>query len=423
MEIFRLEGFNGRLLAAEPDERSRYNFTIWFPYTRELVNDIQDGDLLAVPNFQSDRERPVYSILKVTNVLPKHFALRGKEDTKSYPGYVLEAAKNIAASWVIQESEPLEDTTIIEVEAIPTNLQFRLNEQNNPIIEEEKSMPMVGEEVKLLSPEFVMKILNSGIKFGYEEIIEIGHLIRDKEIKIYVRVEDLVRTHFGIFGYTGVGKSNLLSTIIRKLLTETIKIDEKQLPKKEIRERENIKILLFDLMDEYISLLIDLLVNNNLDSKIVYIDRRSLPKAVIDYLKGNETLIKAIHAFLRQMYIPKGLLDCKDKYYERIREILEKDRIKIWEEEFEIKTIDELIEKIWPEVIGDLRSTTKISTLERVKEDILSDVTGNELTPENLDKILSKLGESSVFGYPQPQSVINLRKQKDGNASVMFIFN
>lgn len=93
MEIFRLEGFNGRLLAAEPDERSRYNFTIWFPYTRELVNDIQDGDLLAVPNFQSDRERPVYSILKVTNVLPKHFALRGKEDTKSYPGYVLEAAK------------------------------------------------------------------------------------------------------------------------------------------------------------------------------------------------------------------------------------------------------------------------------------------------------------------------------------------
>ena len=106
-----LEKYAGRLLSAEPDEKSRYRYIIWFPYTRELINEIQEGDLLAVPNFQSTRGQTTYSILKVTNILPKHFALRGRKDTESYPGYVMEAAKNIAASWTTQEKEPLEDTT------------------------------------------------------------------------------------------------------------------------------------------------------------------------------------------------------------------------------------------------------------------------------------------------------------------------
>ncbi len=231
MEIFRMEDKSGRLLSIEPDEKTRFKFLIWFLYTQELMNSIKDGDLIAVPNFQSKRGgETVYSILKITNILPKHFALKGREDAKSYPGYVIEALKNIAASWTEQEKESLEDTTIIECEAVPTNLQFKI-EGNEIKIEDEKNIPMAGEEVKLLSPSVTMQIINGGIRPDIEDIIEIGNSTRDEKIKILIRVDDLIKIHFGIFGFTGVGKSNLISTLISKLLKEKVGIEKNETEK------------------------------------------------------------------------------------------------------------------------------------------------------------------------------------------------
>jgi DNA helicase HerA-like ATPase len=69
-----------------------------------------------------------------------------------------------------------------------------------------------------------------------------GVLTRDQQVPVYVRIEDFIRVHFGIFGFTGAGKSNLLSTYISKLLESPL----------------TVKIVLFDLMGEYTALLIDL---------------------------------------------------------------------------------------------------------------------------------------------------------------------
>jgi len=389
LELFRLEKYAGRLLSAEPDEKSRYRYIIWFPYTRELINEIQEGDLLAVPNFQSTRGQTTYSILKVTNILPKHFALRGRKDTESYPGYVMEAAKNIAASWTTQEKEPLEDTTIIEIEAIPSNLQFQ-GGSNDPQLEEERSLPMVGEEVKILSQEFTTRVINNRIKPEYEDIIEIGHLIHDENIKVFLRVEDLIRTHIGVFGFTGVGKSNLLSTLVRKLLTEKVKQDFSVEP-----IVRNIKILLFDLMDEYTSILIDLLVNDEINAKIVFIDRQSLPGPTFGYLnKKQENIETALDAFLTQMHMPKSLVSLRNtKYREAIKKLMEKGRIKIYEEE--IVTVEDMINSIWGEIVAGLRSRTKINLLDRFKEDVFAPF-DRPLTTELIDEFLGRLGARGI---------------------------
>jgi len=390
LKLFRLEDHAGRLLSADPDEKSRYRYTIWFPYTRELINEIQDGDLLGVPNFQSTMDKTIYSVLKVTSILPKHFALRGKKDTESYPGYVMEAAKNIATSWTAQEKEPLEDTTVIEIEAVPTNLQFYVSDQ--PQLDEEKNIPMVGEEVKLISREFTTIIINNTIEPKYEDVIQIGHLTRDKEIKVMLRIEELVKMHIGIFGFTGVGKSNLISTLIRKMLTEKVKEDSSI-----GTTTRDIKIILFDLMDEYTSLLIDLLTNEKIDAKIIFVDRRSLPGPTFNFLNEKNKDIEeiALSAFVNQMHMPKRLLKYKFKEYQQaIKLIIEKKKMKIFEEE--MRTVEDMVNTIWGDVVGGLKAKRKIDLLERFKEDVFSQFEKEELTPEQIDYFLGILGAEGM---------------------------
>lgn len=56
-DMFREFGsVEGRLMLAQPDERTRFKFRLWFDYTRELMNEIKEGDLIAVPNFALEKK-------------------------------------------------------------------------------------------------------------------------------------------------------------------------------------------------------------------------------------------------------------------------------------------------------------------------------------------------------------------------------
>jgi len=63
------------------------------------------------------------------------------------------------------------------------------------------------------------------------------------QIPIYVDFENLVRYHFGIFAFTGGGKSNLLSNILRRIICHPA----------------NTKVVIFDISCEYPFLLTDVL--------------------------------------------------------------------------------------------------------------------------------------------------------------------
>ena len=64
----------------------------------------------------------------------------------------------------------------------------------------------------------------------------------EDKIPIYVNFDSMVRYHFGIFSFTGGGKSNLLSNVLSKILLHT----------------QDTKIVIFDISSEYPFLLMDI---------------------------------------------------------------------------------------------------------------------------------------------------------------------
>jgi hypothetical protein len=75
----------------------------------------------------------------------------------------------------------------------------------------------------------------------------------EEQIPIYVHFDSMIRYHFGIFSFTGGGKSNLLSNMLRKVLLHS----------------QDTKIVIFDVFSEYPFLLMDIFADPKIDSKIV----------------------------------------------------------------------------------------------------------------------------------------------------------
>lgn len=75
----------------------------------------------------------------------------------------------------------------------------------------------------------------------------------EDRIPIYVNFDSMVRYHFGIFSFTGGGKSNLLSNVLRKILLHT----------------QDTKIVIFDISSEYPFLLMDISADQKIKSRII----------------------------------------------------------------------------------------------------------------------------------------------------------
>ena len=377
MNNFR-DNITGRLLWAEADQNTRFKYTIWFDYTRRLVNDLHEGDLVAVPNFATGPSGIRYSILQLVTVMPMHYALGTDiKDLKGYPGFVMQAAKSASADWTEQETESYEDTTKIICEAIPTNLEC--NESGD--VKLEMSMAMVGKDVQALTSEMTGLIFNREIDKDVETVIEIGDLIRDKDINIYIRVDDLIKTHFGVFGFTGVGKSNLTSTLVSNLLS----VDEP------------IKIILFDLMDEYTGLLADQILTHN--GKIICLSEKTLMKHVFDYLNSNfEDNYKeiAVNKFVDTLLLPKGLKtkDNVHKLKKSAPSILRKFKLL----KREILRVEKFINEIKIELFqGSIGVNTK-NEIETALKTIFKSHMSEKLTPQLAKSLIEKHFEPKEFG-------------------------
>ena len=288
----------GTLMSMQESPDTRFRYTIWFDYTRKTINEIQEGTMLAVANFGSDAELRRWSILEITSVMPSHFALQS--GNSGYPGFVVEAARSAAEDWESQVKEATEETTKIEAVAIPTLLEIvELESYGGDIsfdIGPETNMAMVGSKVRVLDSETTNRIANNDIdKENEENITIIGTLARDPDVEILMRIDELLRTHFAIFGFTGVGKSNLLSTTVAKIFEST---------------QEPVKLVFFDLMSEYTGLLIDQLLSEKVDGRLLTIGRNTLPEGTFKYINGLYGAPddkEATRQFLRYTLLPKAL--------------------------------------------------------------------------------------------------------------------
>lgn len=376
-QVFREQSSRGRLIFLEPDEKTKFVFTIWFDYTRILVNKLREGDLVAVQNFSTNSTEIHWSILQITSTLPTHYALGPtKNDVSGYPGYIMEAAGNLPTDWLDQENTSSEDTTKIICNAIPINFEFvqgNVDQDGFPLVVEENSIPMVGSEVRILSTEMNERIFNKNID-RRDWNITIGNLTREENIGILMRPYDAISTHIGIFGFTGVGKSNFVSSMVYSLLNSG----------------QALKILIFDLNNEYISLLSDVLMDNSVDAEVLCIGENTLPQAMTEFMKNKprSSEDQAVESYLRDMYFPRSLRSSKDKFRTFVRLMLRNNRIKMLEERFH--NLDSFLELFKETVLNEFGTLDVHRAYTEYLTDLLLERYGDvELTPSIASRILS----------------------------------
>ncbi|MCS7120668.1 MAG: DUF87 domain-containing protein [Nitrososphaerota archaeon] len=188
-------------------------------------------DRLHEPSFIAFR-RPTISgetfiIYEVVAVRPMHYQMLGMD--VSVPKVIRkEFLETINQGWKASEE------TWIDIIAVPTN--YRLNIQGGDITFERSNLtPLVGSDAHILSKETVKEFL------CVEGGVDVGTLI-GFDLPLTVKISEMVRYHTGIFGFTGCGKSNLSSILLRKSLDAIT----------------NLSVVIFDVAGEYLIHLLDL---------------------------------------------------------------------------------------------------------------------------------------------------------------------
>lgn len=188
-------------------------------------------DRLHEPGFIGLRRPTIdgetYIIYEVVDVRPMHFQMLGVDVAvpKVIRGEFLET---IDRSWEGSEE------TWIDVVAVPTD--YRMDIRGGGVTFKRSNLtPLVGSEAHILSRETVREFL------CVEGGVEVG-VLKGFNLPLTVDLGELVRYHTGFFGFTGCGKSNLASYLIRRVLEETAEIS----------------VVVFDVAGEYLIHLLDL---------------------------------------------------------------------------------------------------------------------------------------------------------------------
>lgn len=267
--------FNARLAAVIPrffagaeetklTGSSRYQCRIKVEYQKNLMGLLEEGILLAVKNFkQSEQGSERFTLMEISRVWPEHFGLHGISDHGYYP-MQFEIIEQSEADWQTDDKS----TMMIQIDAVPINYDLILDEKCAFSFVKGFSYPVVGSPCYILNGDMINRMYNQRIaeKLGVDPTKTSGDARTDPRlglvkmfetskiaIPIYVDFEKLVRYHFGVFAFTGGGKSNLMSSILRRLLLHD----------------KDTKIVIFDISCEYMFLLLDVLADPKVPAKVI----------------------------------------------------------------------------------------------------------------------------------------------------------
>ncbi|MEM3378197.1 MAG: ATP-binding protein [Candidatus Bathyarchaeia archaeon] len=270
--------FRGRLAAVIPryfgggeeakvtGTGARYQCRVKIEYQKDLMGLLEEGMLLAVRNFKRASEGSTrYTLMEISRVWPEHFGLRGLGDHGYYP-MQFEIIEQSEEDWQTDDTS----TMMIQIDAIPINYDLIVNSECEFEFVKGFSYPIVGSSVYVLNGEMINRMYNQKIaaslgvdptktvedarldpRLGLIKMFEASNVA----IPIYVDFEKLIRYHFGVFAFTGGGKSNLMSNILRRILLHTTE--------------ENTKMVIFDISCEYTFLLLDVLADPNIKAKVI----------------------------------------------------------------------------------------------------------------------------------------------------------
>jgi len=199
----------------------------------ETKFDMEVLDKLHSPSFVGV-ERPTtmnpktYLICEVVGVRATHLQELGVK--VSMPGVLREEfLRTIEKDW----EEAKENW--IDVVAAPSGYLAKVTD-GSVDFERTTISPLTGKQAHLLSKEAVGSFVCT------EGGAEVGQLI-GLEVPITSKIDAMIRYHTGIFGFTGTGKSNLTSVLIRKAIGAI----------------PSLRVVVFDVAGEYAVNLLDLL--------------------------------------------------------------------------------------------------------------------------------------------------------------------
>jgi len=294
---------------------ARFVCGIKVKYNKNLFKKLNEGMILAVRNFKSKGSER-YTLMEISRFWPEHFGLKGVSDKLYYP-IQREIIEQSAKDWETKDTS----TMMIRLNAVPINYDLILK-GNDMEFEKGWTFPIIGEEVKILNKTSIGYLFNKEVlktllnkeeitmddwknyeKMALDSRPEVNprlgkiEMFPNEEIPLLVNFEDLIRYHFGIFAFTGGGKSNLVSNLVRRAYLH----------------KDDIKVVIFDISCEYIVLLLDLLCKEK--STMIVIDRE---------IKDAEELDKSI---VKPKPFEKA--EIKDKIKEKLDELIKSKKIKI----------------------------------------------------------------------------------------------
>lgn len=343
----RLHGARSALIKMTPDDQGRFDYELMCQYTRLGLDSLQVGDLVGVENFTPNSNgNKIYSVLTLNQVYPVHYAAQG---SNPYPGHEFESMRSIKEDWESQEDKPLHLTTTIAIKAVSTGYQFELDTRDDkslPSLQEERNLPMIGAQIRPLSIKMVEAIVNQGLDRQPDS--PLSHK-KFEELNIKLDQESLLTTHFGIFGFTGVGKSNLVSSLVSSLCFEN--------------QDPLSNFIIMDPNDEYLGLFIDRAIDHSDEITYIHIGSDSLHESISNSLgKSREEIDQNVINIMRQQLrlSPKLFEESQSNsnfnnaINEALRNIIQRTRIMLpFEDVAELinKTVKEQIdERTGPEV-------------------------------------------------------------------------
>ena len=226
-------------------------------------------DRLYFPNFIAidrnvDGERR-YVLYEVVGVTPTHYQLPGIDS--SMPTLLRKEYLD-----TINESWGKSQETWIDLAAIPTNYCAKVEGEGLEFARAPYA-PLPGAKARLLSKSAVEKFLcvSNGV--------EIGNMV-GFNLPFTVDMDSLIRYHMGAFGFTGAGKSNLTSGLLRIALGRD----------------PLLAAVVFDIAGEYAVNLLDLLKDGAkvyttevIDSASEFVSSQAIPET-LDGVLGRETI-------------------------------------------------------------------------------------------------------------------------------------
>ena len=245
---------------------ARYQCRVKIEYQKDLMGLLEEGMLLAVKNFKPASEGAErFTLMEISRVWPEHFGLSGLSNHGYYP-MQFEIIEQSEEDWQTDDKS----TMMIQIDAIPINYDLIIKDGCTFEFAKGFSYPVVGSPILILNSAMINRMYNQKIaaQLGVDtqKTVEDARLdprlgtikmfeASKSKIPIYVDFEKLIRYHFGVFAFTGGGKSNLMSNVLRRIMLHT--------------EKDSTKVVIFDISCEYAFLLLDVLADPAVKAKLI----------------------------------------------------------------------------------------------------------------------------------------------------------